>query len=81
MDAIRPKASYPDPLVGQPLHGRHIGKLDDFQANAAKWAQYVKDQDKQAFKDNMTDLKKKFAENNTSFGQAYENMYKIMEWL
>jgi prephenate dehydrogenase len=59
-----------------------LAKIEDrFQANAAKWAQYVKDQDKQAFKDNMTDLKKKFAENNTGFGQAYENMYKIMEWL
>lgn len=52
-----------------------------FQKNTAKWAELVKNRDKAGFKDNMSALKKKFAENNTNFGQAYENMYKIMEWL
>jgi prephenate dehydrogenase len=63
----------------------HLPGLDvieeKFQTNAAKWAGYVKEQDKQGFKNNMTDLKKRYAENNSNFGQAYQNMYKIMEWL
>lgn len=54
---------------------------DLFQKNAARWADYVKNRDKSGFKENMTALKKKFAESNTNFGKAYENMYKIMEWL
>jgi prephenate dehydrogenase len=52
-----------------------------FQKNAAKWADFVTNQDKPSFKETMTALKQKFAENNSNFGQAYENMYKIMEWL
>jgi prephenate dehydrogenase len=52
-----------------------------FQMQAAKWADIVKNQDKQAFVKNMTALKYRFASDNTNFGQAYENMYKIMEWL
>jgi hypothetical protein len=63
----------------------HLPGLADiealFQQNAARWADYTKNRDKQGFKDNMTALKRKFAENNANFGQAYENMYKIMEWL
>lgn len=52
-----------------------------FQVQAAKWAEIVKNSDRQAFVKQMTGLKDKFASNNTNFGQAYENMYKIMEWL
>jgi len=52
-----------------------------FLQNAAIWAHFVKDHDKSAFREKMTDLKQKFAEQNADFGQAYKNMYKIMEWL
>ncbi|MBN1188911.1 MAG: prephenate dehydrogenase [Dehalococcoidales bacterium] len=52
-----------------------------FQMQAAKWADMVKNKDKQAFIKKMTSLKYRFASDNTNFGQAYENMYKIMEWL
>jgi prephenate dehydrogenase len=52
-----------------------------FQQNAGRWADYVKSQDKAGFKESMIALKTKFAESNSNFGQAYENMYKIMEWL
>ncbi len=52
-----------------------------FQMNAQKWAEMVKSQDKAGFVRNMTNLKYKYASNNANFGQAYENMYKIMEWL
>lgn len=52
-----------------------------FQMHAAKWADIVKNKDKQTFITQMTALKYKFATDNTNFGQAYENMYKIMEWL
>ncbi len=52
-----------------------------FQMQAAKWADIVNNKDKQAFVKNMTALKYRFASDNSNFGQAYENMYKIMEWL
>jgi prephenate dehydrogenase len=52
-----------------------------FQMHAVKWAELVKNQDKAGFKKDMTNLKYKFAKNNANFGQAYDNMYKIMEWL
>jgi prephenate dehydrogenase len=52
-----------------------------FQQNAARWAELVKNRDKTGFKESMIALKRKFAEGNSDFGQAYENMYKIMEWL
>lgn len=52
-----------------------------FQMKAARWAETVKKQDKQGFIKNMTNLKCRFAKDNSDFGQAYENMYKIMEWL
>lgn len=52
-----------------------------FQMHAAKWADIVKNKDRQTFITQMTALKYKFATDNTNFGQAYENMYKIMEWL
>ncbi len=59
-----------------------LSELEEiFQKNAAAWADLVKHQDKQGFMESMTALKKKFAENNANFGQAYGNMYKIMEWL
>ncbi len=52
-----------------------------FQVQAAKWAEIVKNKDRQTFVKQMNALKYKFATDNTNFGQAYENMYKIMEWL
>jgi prephenate dehydrogenase len=52
-----------------------------FQMHAAKWAGLVRQGDRQGFVKNMNALKYKFAKDNANFGQAYENMYKIMEWL
>jgi prephenate dehydrogenase len=52
-----------------------------FQKQAAKWAEMVKNQDKQTFVKQMAALKYKFTTDNSNFAQAYENMYKIMEWL
>jgi prephenate dehydrogenase len=52
-----------------------------FQMQASKWADIVKNKDKQGFIKNMTALKYRFARDNINFGQAYENMYKIIEWL
>lgn len=52
-----------------------------FQTNTARWAELVKNQDKPGFIKDMKALKSKFRKNNSSFGQAYKNMYKIMEWL
>jgi len=52
-----------------------------FQMQAAKWGELVQNKDRQGFIKNMNALKCKFTKNNANFGQAYENMYKIMEWL
>lgn len=59
-----------------------LSELEEkFQKNVAAWADLVRHQDKAGFMENMVSLKKKFSESNTDFGQAYGNMYKIMEWL
>jgi prephenate dehydrogenase len=64
------------------MHLPHLEEIENlFQMNTSKWANLVKNKDKTGFKESMTTLKNKFSENNTDFGQAYENMYKIMEWL
>jgi prephenate dehydrogenase len=64
------------------MHLPGLTKIEEkFKANTEKWAEYVKNKDKQGFKDNMIALKQKFAENSSDFGQAYRNMYKMMEWL
>jgi prephenate dehydrogenase len=52
-----------------------------FQNRAAGWADLVRRRDKTGFKESMSALKQKYADDNANFGQAYENMYKIMEWL
>lgn len=52
-----------------------------FKRNAVAWSDLVKHKDKPKFVENMIAIKKKFAENNADFGQAYGNMYKIIEWL
>lgn len=52
-----------------------------FQMRAAKWAEMVKTQDKAGFMKSMDALKSKFARDNPNFGQAYENMYRIIKWL
>ncbi len=54
---------------------------EQFQKNAARWADMVKNGDKQGFVSSMIALKEKYAAGSTNFGQAYENMYRIMEWL
>ena len=54
---------------------------DKFQKNAAKWAELVKHSDKPGFARDMAALKQKYTDKNTNFGHAYENMYKIIEWL
>jgi prephenate dehydrogenase len=60
----------------------HLVEIESlFQMNAARWAYFVRNKDKQAFIDSLNELKEKYAESNSDFGQAYENMYKIMEWL
>lgn len=52
-----------------------------FQSMAAKWAGYVRDRNRAGFKQEMVALKEKFAASNSDFGKAYENMYRIIEWL
>lgn len=64
------------------MHLPHLVEIESlFQMNAAKWADFVRNRDQQAFINSLGALQQKFAQGNTDFGQAYENMYKIMEWL
>ena len=64
------------------MHIPHVAEVESlFRKNTEKWAEFVSNRDKQGFKESMVALKQKYAENSTDFGQAYENMYKIMEWL
>jgi prephenate dehydrogenase len=72
----------PDLYATLQMHLPGLTKIEEkFKINTEKWAEYVKNKDKQGFKDNMIALKQKFAENSSDFGQAYRNMYKMMEWL
>ncbi len=52
-----------------------------FQMQTSKWAEIVKMKDKAGFIKNMNALKLKFARDNPDFGQAYQNMYRIIKWL
>ena len=52
-----------------------------FQRNSKTWADLVKNKDRQGFVKRMTALKDRMEKSNPDFGKAYENMYKIMEWL
>jgi prephenate dehydrogenase len=64
------------------MHLPYVNEAEaSFQANAAKWAELVKNSDRDRFIKNMTALKNRYAKSSATFGQAYENMYKIMEWL
>jgi len=59
-----------------------LSDLEDiFLRNAVAWADLVKSRDRQGFSERLLALKEKYAKNNVDFGQAYSNMYKIMEWL
>ncbi|HSW57799.1 MAG TPA: prephenate dehydrogenase [Dehalococcoidales bacterium] len=52
-----------------------------FQMHAQKWAEMVQKQDRAGFIRSMTNLKYRYASANTNFGQAYDNMYRVIEWL
>jgi prephenate dehydrogenase len=72
----------PELYAALQMHLPYVTEYEDlFRMQAAKWAGMVKNRDKQGFIQNMTALKSRFASDNANFGQAYENMYKIMEWL
>lgn len=50
-----------------------------FQGRVKTWVDLVADRDKQKFAEKMADLKSRFEQANPDFGQAYENMYRIVE--
>jgi len=52
-----------------------------FQRNSKTWADLVKNKDREGFVKKMTALKDRMEKANPDFGKAYENMYKIIEWL
>lgn len=64
------------------MHLPYVQEVESlFQEKTSKWAELVRNKDREGFVKDMTGLKKRFAEENADFGQAYKNMYKIMEWL
>ena len=64
------------------MHLPYVREMETlFRSKADKWAEMVRNKDRSGFVNNMSALKKRFAEENADFGQAYKNMYKIMEWL
>lgn len=52
-----------------------------FQRRAEEWAELVRSRDREGFVKRMTAVRKKLERANPDFGNAYRNMYKIMEWL
>ena len=60
----------------------HVPELEAlFQKNAAEWASMVKGKKRQEFVRRMAEVRNRFEKGDPAFGRAYENMYKIMEWL
>jgi len=60
----------------------HVAELESFfQSMAAKWAGYIRHRNRAGFTQEMVALKEKFAASSSDFGKAYENMYRIIEWL
>ncbi len=57
----------------------HLADIErSFQSKAAVWADLVANKDAQQFAQKMSQLKEKLKQANADFGQAYENMYKLV---
>ncbi len=52
-----------------------------FQKSSQQWASIVKSGDREQFINRMNDLKKRLEAGNPDFGKAYDNMYKLADWL
>ena len=52
-----------------------------FLRSSKKWADLVKNKDRQEFVKRMNALKNRLEKDNPDFGKAYENMYRIVEGL
>ena len=50
-----------------------------FQGKTAEWVDLIAGKDRQEFIRRMRDLKNNFEKYSSDFGEAYENMYKIVE--
>ncbi len=50
-----------------------------FQQNSKKWADIVKNKDKQEFIGGMKTLRNKLEKSDPDFRKAYENMYRLFE--
>jgi len=52
-----------------------------FQSKARWWTDLVERKDRQQFIQRMTELRAELGQNASDFGKAYENMYRLVEWL
>jgi len=52
-----------------------------FQKSSQQWAAMVKSGDREAFIKRMNELKSRLEADNPDFGKAYDNMYKLSDWL
>ncbi|MBI4180696.1 MAG: prephenate dehydrogenase [Chloroflexi bacterium] len=62
------------------MHLPGVTKIEDqFQRSAKRWADMVKNKDKQGFARRMNALKDKLEKSDPDFRKAYENIYKLLE--
>jgi len=58
----------------------NMAKVEEqFHRNSKKWADLVKNKDRQEFAKQMNTLKNKLEKSGLDFKKAYENMYKVVE--
>ena len=58
----------------------NMAKVEEqFHTNSRKWADLVKNRDRQEFAKQMSILKNKLEKSGLDFKKAYENMYKVVE--
>jgi prephenate dehydrogenase len=52
---------------------------DLFQKSSKIWSDMVRNRNRQDFVRKMTSLKERFEKSDPDFGQAYQNMYRLLE--
>jgi len=60
----------------------HLPQMHDiFQKSSRQWATMVKSGNREIFINRMKELKSRLEAGNPDFGKAYDNMYKLSDWL
>jgi len=60
----------------------HLPQMQDmFHKSSREWASIVKSGNREQFINRMNELKSRLEAGNPDFGKAYDNMYKLSDWL